>query len=106
MNWSARILPQARKDLEDIAVYIAEENLQAAMRFLDSAETTINKLADYPHRGKLFQTDNKKLSDIRWVPVAGFPFHLIFYQTTQAQIIVIRVIHGGRDLPTILDDDL
>jgi toxin ParE1/3/4 len=40
--------PQAANDLIDIASYIAEDNLDAAERFLDAAEEAFALLASMP----------------------------------------------------------
>jgi len=104
MSLPVRVLPQADDDLEEIAVYIAGDSLDAAMRFLDAAQSTISSLFESPHRGALLRTQNERLSGVRWVPVAGFNTYMVFYQS-DTEVRVIRVLHGARDLPSIFDED-
>lgn len=35
------------------------------------------------------------------MPVRGFPTHLIFYQRQNTRIVVLRVVHGARDLESL-----
>jgi toxin ParE1/3/4 len=44
--------PLAAADLIDIASFIAEDNLDAAERFLDAAEATFTNLASMPLMGR------------------------------------------------------
>ena len=48
MSLPIRVLPQADDDLEEIAVYIAAGSVDAAMRFLDAAQSTISSLLERP----------------------------------------------------------
>ncbi len=104
MSMPIRILPKADDDLEEIAVYIAGDSVDAAMRFLDAAESTINDLINSPGRGALLRTQNEHLSGIRWVPVAGFQSYLVFY-LADTEVRIIRVLHGAHDLPAIFDEN-
>ena len=43
------VRPLARRDIVEQALYIAEDSPEAADRFLESAEGTLNNLAEMPH---------------------------------------------------------
>lgn len=43
-----------------------------------------------------------ELQGIRRMPIAGFPRHLIFYRAEKEKIKVLRVVHGARDLESLL----
>lgn len=105
MSLPIRVLPQADDDLEEIAVYIAGGSVDAAMRFLDAAQNTINSLLENSHRGALLRTQNERLSGVRWVPVVGFNTYMVFY-LADTEVRVIRVLHGARDLPALFDEDV
>ncbi len=47
---SAKIVktPKAKNDLLDLASYIAQDNLEAALRFLDAAESAFRLMAEGP----------------------------------------------------------
>ena len=40
----------------------------------------------------------------RRMPVAGFAKHLIFYQSSERKILVLRVVHGARDLESLFSE--
>ena len=42
-----------------------------------------------------------ELRDVFRVPVTGFPRHLIFYRLQDEQLLVLRVVHGARELETL-----
>jgi hypothetical protein len=42
-----------------------------------------------------------ELGGARRVPVAGFPKHLVFYQSYPDEIVVLRIVHGARDLESL-----
>ena len=56
--------------------------------------------------GKLCQFPHPNLADIRQQSIKGFRKYLIFYRITESEIDILRVIHGARDIETILDEDL
>jgi len=94
----------ALRDLEDIADYIAKDNPRTALRFLSAAERTFTLLADQPQMGTAYETDDGELSDLRRFPVAGFQNYLIFYKGSEEGIQVVRIIHGAREIPNVLDE--
>ncbi len=61
-------------------------------------------LLEHPELGPLRAFDRRDLSGLRSLPVHGFEKHLVFYRPTKEGIEVVRVLHGARDLGTILDD--
>lgn len=97
--------PIVIRDLIEQATYIAENNLDAAERFLVAAEETFQFLGRMPGIGKLCRFSKLQLLDIRQYPVKGFKNYLIFYRATDSEVEVLRVLHGTRDLEAILDED-
>ncbi len=96
--------PQARQDLVDQAVYISEENLAAAERFLDAAEDTFTLLTTQPEMGSLREFNNPRLVGLRMWPIKGFHRYLIFYRPTGDGIEIIRVLRGEQDIAAIFED--
>jgi plasmid stabilization system protein ParE len=43
-----------------------------------------------------------ELQGIRRMPIAGFPRHLIFYRAEKVEIRILRIVHGSRDLESLL----
>ncbi len=97
--------PQARRDLVDHALYISEENLDAAERFLDAAEETFTLLTTQPEMGSPREFKNPRLAGLRMWPVKGFHRYLIFYRPTGDGIEIIRILRGEQDIAAIFEDE-
>lgn len=90
--------PKAAQDVECHAMYIAERNIEAALRFMDAAEQTINDLASCPESGAPFASRLPDLLGMRTKLVKGFPNHVVFYIERENMIEVIRMLRGGQDM--------
>jgi toxin ParE1/3/4 len=103
---SVRILRRLKavEDAEEIADYIAQDSLDAALRFLECTETTLSFLAGSPSIGSKFPVESPSLANLRTCRVKGFPNHLIFYIKHVGAIEVVRILHGARDIQTELGE--
>jgi toxin ParE1/3/4 len=91
----ARFTPQAKEDLKQINRYIAQDNPDAARRFIAQIKEQCKTLADFPEMGRLWEELNPPL---RSFPVGSY---LIFYRPgAKSGIEVIGVVSGYRDLET------
>ena len=88
------VTPAAEIDLANIWLYIAEDNLQAADRVFEAAQTTFDSLLERPKIGKLFESKRKKLKGIRFFPISQYPKYIIYYRETTGGIEVVRVLHS------------
>jgi plasmid stabilization system protein ParE len=91
----ARVLytPAARTDLLEAWLFVAEENLAAADRMVDTIEHEIDLLAHQPLMGK----ERPELhSQLRSWPTST-P-HIVFYIPESNGITVIRLLHHARDV--------
>lgn len=104
MIFGLRILPAADGDVDAAASFIAQDNLEAALRFYDAVETTFTQLRHHPNRGPVYPTDHPRLVGIRRCVVADFPNYLVFYRIDAEMVEIIRVLRGARDIPLILSD--
>lgn len=95
--------PQAERDIEECFVFIGEENLDAGIRFLLAVEDSLEKLAGFRLMGKLFDSPNILVRDLRVWPVAGFGSYLIFYTVADTKITIIRLLHSSRDIEALFD---
>ena len=93
---------KAAHDAESIANDIAEDSLEAAVRFLENTETTLADLAMSPGIGSPFESDRPAPCNLRFRRVKGFPNHLIFYIEHADAIEVVRILHGARDIDSEL----
>jgi toxin ParE1/3/4 len=98
--------PQTVQDLDEHAVFLQRDSAQVAIRFLDQAESTFQLLADMPGMGRLYESGNPRLVGLRCFHVSGFENHLIFYRPVEGGIEVVRVLHGARDIRSILAQTL
>jgi toxin ParE1/3/4 len=95
--------PRARRDIVEIAVFIAQDSLDSSDRFLDDIELTFEALARMPRVGALCRFRNPRFAGVRVWRVRGFENYLIFYRPRQDGIEVLRVIHGARDLTSLFE---
>jgi toxin ParE1/3/4 len=95
---------RALRDLVLRCESIRQRNPRAALRFLDAAETTIRKLAASPGIGARYDADHPVLAELRLFPIARFKKDLIFYRLIPDGIEIVRVLHGARDIASILAD--
>jgi len=95
----------AGDDIDAAALYIAGNSPQAGAKFYDAVERTIDDICEHPRRGARFESSRPELAALRKIAVRGFPNHLIFYRIDGQIILIVRVIHGARDLPAIFHED-
>lgn len=99
-----RMAEKAERDLFLCSGYIARENQDAAIRFLEAFEETKEYLFRMPKIGREKNFGNAELTGLREFPIADFGKYLVFYHEDEDSITIIRVLHGARDLPTIFSD--
>jgi len=87
-----RIAPRAQADLEAILAYIVERNPPAARRLIERFTMQWELLATQPRSGA--ERDDV-LPGIRH-KVSGQ--YITFYRTEGDGILILRVLHGKRDL--------
>jgi plasmid stabilization system protein ParE len=89
--------PQAGLDLLEIWNHLAEENLDAALRFNTQVDADLEALKQTPGLGHFRRDLTKK--DVRfWTVYSWF----IIYQFDDAEVTILRVIHGMRNVKKIL----
>ncbi len=91
--------------MEAIA-YLAERSEQAARRFRVQTEATFGRLAASPEIGTRYEPEDPAYAELRYFPIAKFPKYLAFYRPVPDGIEVVRVLHGARDIASILENDL
>jgi toxin ParE1/3/4 len=96
------IRSRAKRDEAEIADYLAQRDLALALRFTDSLDATIQKLCDDASPGMPCTFQDPRLAGLRWAKVTGFPNHLVFFRIEADCLIVMRVLHGARDLEGLL----
>ena len=89
--------PQATLDLLEIWNRLAEENIDAAIRFNLQVESDLEALRQSPGLGH-FRRDLTKMEIRFWTVFSWF----IIYRFDDEQVTIVRVIHGMRNVKTIL----
>ena len=90
-----RILPAAEDDLFAIGRYIEQSNPEAAARFSARLEERCRQLAHQPHLGP---ARPDIAADLRFLPHRSY---LIFYRIEADVVVVVRVVHGARDVAAV-----
>lgn len=97
------VSPQAEKDLDELARYIAQDNVDAALRLYDMARATYETLAENPMIGNSYPALNAELVGLQFFPIRSFPKYLVFYVASDhTDITVIRVLHGSRKIGALI----
>ncbi len=97
----ARIIrtPEALNDLAEIWEYIGANNPDAADRLLDNINDKVKLIAESPYIGR----EREELAPgIRSFPAGRY---LIFYRPIADGIEIVRVLHGSRDVDTIISEE-
>lgn len=82
----------ARDDLLDIWLFIADDCVSAANSWLDTIDAECRLVADNPLIGRA----RPELGEcIRCLPIGDY---VMYYFPSDGGIIVVRVLHGSRDV--------
>jgi toxin ParE1/3/4 len=96
---AALISPRARSDLLQAVRWIAKDNRVAAEGLRDAVVNAARRIGEYPQIGML----RLDLADdpVRFLLLTGYPY-LVVYDSAEVPPLILRVLHGARDLPAIL----
>jgi toxin ParE1/3/4 len=89
--------PQARRDLLDIWEHIAQDNLDAADRVVAAIDEASRLLAHLPGIGHT----RPDVSDPRY-RFWRVHSYLLAYRVSETDLVIIRLIHGARDVRRLL----
>ncbi|HPF35611.1 MAG TPA: type II toxin-antitoxin system RelE/ParE family toxin [Candidatus Krumholzibacteria bacterium] len=98
-----RILPRAERDLDEIAAFIAQENLDAALGLYETAQAEFDRLAVMPEIGASRPSMHPRLADLRMWPLPRFNKVLVFYESAESEVRIVRVLHSARDIPELFN---
>lgn len=93
------LAPEARHDLLDAWDYIADTSVDRADAFRDELFAAFERLAIYPDIGHHYPgvTDPSLLA---W-PVG---LYVVFYRPATRPLQIARIVHGRRDVPSVVDE--
>jgi toxin ParE1/3/4 len=90
-----RLSSQAQIDLDEIWLFIAEDDPDAADRFHDQLLSKFFTLAGQPLMGR---ARDELRENMRGFPVGNY---VIFYRDTSEYLEIVRVLHGARDIENL-----
>jgi toxin ParE1/3/4 len=67
----------------------------------DAVTSALIGMVENPHSGAPCHFDSADLQGLRRMTITRFPKHLIFYQIEDAEITILRVLHGARHLENL-----
>jgi len=95
MSRKIRISRPARRDLDEIWFFIAQDSLSAADGFVDELTGKFSLLASFPKMGR----SREELGpELRSFPVKNY---LVLYRLPKGYIEIVRVIHTARDVKAL-----
>jgi toxin ParE1/3/4 len=96
---SVVVRPQALADLAEIWAYIAQDSLKQADNFTDRVDRLFRALAKQPDMGR---ARPELLANLRSIPLGNY---VIFYFPRKNRVEIVRVLHGSRDLDSLLEGE-
>ncbi|GET39381.1 type II toxin-antitoxin system RelE/ParE family toxin [Microseira wollei] len=87
-----RLSQQAEQDLEDLWVYLAQQDKIAADRQVARLLDRFPMLAQFPNMGR---QRNELFTGLRSFPVKPY---IIFYTILPERVEIVRILHQSRDL--------
>jgi toxin ParE1/3/4 len=87
-----RLSQQAEKDLEDLWIYLAQQDEIGADRQVARLLDRFPMLAQFPNMGR---QRNELLTGLRSFPVKPY---IIFYIILPERVEIVRILHQSRDI--------
>jgi antitoxin ParD1/3/4/toxin ParE1/3/4 len=91
------LTPEAVVNLDEIAAFVADDSVDAALQLLERFERAFERLAERPGLGHTREDLTSR--PVRFWPVFDY---LIVYDPASVPTRIIAVLHGARDLWTLL----
>lgn len=89
---------QASQDLNNIADYFFERDVDAGERFFQAFNRKCQQLAKFPSMGRSY---TEIRTSLRGVPLQGY---IVFYKVRNNGVEILRVISGRRNLGDLFVD--
>ena len=96
---AAVLAPAARRDLLAAVRWISKDNPAAARGLRDGVVRAAKLIGEHVHIGAL--RPELAGEPYRFVALTGFPY-VIVYNAARQPPLIVRILHGARDLPEIL----
>jgi toxin ParE1/3/4 len=98
----ARLSEAATVDINEQADWYEEKSdWKLAERWSEAVTSAVLRTLKNPQSGAPCRFSPTELHGIRRVPISGFPKHLVFYSVVDNDVLILRVLHGARDLESL-----
>lgn len=87
-------------DYAEIVRELCGTNPDAGERFCDAVERALGLLATHPQIGA--KSGFRHAPQVRKWVVREFPNYLLFYEDRADGVVLVRLLHGARDLPWLI----
>jgi len=97
-----RLSEAASSDIVEQADWYEEKSdRKLAQRWSKAVTSAVLRILKSPRSGTPCRFGPTALLGIGRVPIPGFPKHLVFYSVESNDVLVLRVLHGARDLESL-----
>ena len=101
MTQPARFTLLARAEIREAGAWISPDNRRAAAAFRQAVADVARLIGEHTLIG-VARPDLAR-APYRFRVVRGFPY-IVVYDPTPVRPVIVRVVHGARDLPELLKD--
>lgn len=81
--------------------YEIRSDSKLAERWEKAVTSALLRILRNPGSGTLCGFRSAELLGLRRVSISGFPKHLVFYMVQGNEVLIVRVLHGARDLENL-----
>lgn len=94
-----KLTDQAEADLDEVWAYIAADNPDAADRMVDAVLESSRVHVRFPEMGRSREELRPGLRSFVVSP------YVVFYRPIEGTIEVLRILHGARDIKSIIESE-
>ena len=98
---AAILSPRAQLEQRRAALWIAKDSPASARRFAQAVKDLASRIGDFPESGT--KRPDLAAAPFRFALIRGFPY-LAVYNAERSPPLIVRIVHGARDLPAVLRD--
>lgn len=98
MSYRLRVAADALADLQEIADFIGRDNPTRARSFVAEPRARAREVTAHP---MAYRVRNEMGTGVR---VTGYRGYLLFYRVSDAEVRLLRVMHGARELSGLTFD--
>ena len=100
-TYTIKLLPSAKRDLFEITAKIATDKPQTALKYMEKLRLKLSMLSFHPYMGRLSEDSYLKSKRYRVLVLDNY---LAFYILTKRTVKIRRILHGSRDMASVVFD--